>query len=346
MKSFTLFVFFLGCAISVFAQNPDEQLLRAALIGDIKEVENALANGAHIEAKTGLGWTALLRAANQGYTEIVRILLDKGANIEAKGSEGNALVYAVWNGHIRTAKLLLERKANIYTRSMIPTIIFAANNGHLEIVKMFLDAGIDVNTKDEIAGYGGDGSIRENTIITETALTEKEIESLQSVSKTTRSSDTMPKIEADKTIHLLPELQYFPTIGLPNHLGGATLLIWASQNGHTEIVRLLLDRGAKVNEPDTFDNFALYVATSGKHLDTVRLLLDRGADINQIGKMFDTTALICAVRVGSVDIVRLLIKHGAEVNIKESGGKTALKIAKEKNRTEIIKILEKAGAKE
>jgi len=344
MKTIKIFIIFFGLTVSIFAQNTDEQLLRAAFIGDIKAVKYALNNGANIEATNHRGWTALIRAANQGYTNIVRLLLDNGANIEAVCGEGTALVHASWHGHTKTVKLLLEHNAKVFTCVMLPTIIFAANNGHKEIVKLFLDAGVYVNIKDEIGGYGGPGLEEQNTEDTELKLTDKEILSLKSTPKTT-NTDTTPKIESDKTMHLLPELSYFPTIGLPNHLGGATIIIWASQNGHTDIVHLLLDRGADVNAMGMYGNYALYVATKGNYIDTIRLLVDRGADINQKGTWATTTALICAVKNGSIDIVRLLLERGADVNIKDYDGNTALSIAKKNKNTEIIQILENAGAK-
>jgi ankyrin repeat protein len=54
--------------------------------------------------------TALSAAASSGHTEIVQLLLDKGANINAADlNGGTALYYADWNGHTEIVQLLLER---------------------------------------------------------------------------------------------------------------------------------------------------------------------------------------------------------------------------------------------
>ena len=54
-------------------------------------------------------------------------------------------------------------------------------------------------------------------------------------------------------------------------------LVWASSNGHLEIVRLLLEHGADVHARD--DEVLIWASRNG-HLEVVRLLLNKGADIH------------------------------------------------------------------
>jgi hypothetical protein len=83
----------------------------------VKVVAFLLENGANIndkEYRDLIDQTPLIIAAQNGCTDIVRILLDAGANIEHKNDQGeNALISAAQEGHIDTVKLLLEAGADI-----------------------------------------------------------------------------------------------------------------------------------------------------------------------------------------------------------------------------------------
>ncbi|NCF69896.1 MAG: hypothetical protein GWP61_28460, partial [Chloroflexi bacterium] len=75
--------------------------LDAAFNGDTKAVEDLLAEGADVNVKDGIGFTALFRAARSGHTETVKLLLAKGAdpNVKLPTSGTTALMYAALNGH-------------------------------------------------------------------------------------------------------------------------------------------------------------------------------------------------------------------------------------------------------
>lgn len=59
---------------------------------------------------------------------------------------------------------------------------------------------------------------------------------------------------------------------------GMSLLHWAADRGHTEIVRCLLEKKINVNMQDDEGQTALHYAASCGHLDIIRVLLDHGAD--------------------------------------------------------------------
>ena len=63
--------------------------------------------------------------------------------------------------------------------------------------------------------------------------------------------------------------------------------MYAAQEGHEEILRLLLENGADVNAKDRSKKTALHMAADKGHVSTLKLLLKNGADINSVSSAFD-----------------------------------------------------------
>jgi ankyrin repeat protein len=122
-----------------------------------------------------------------------------------------------------------------------------------------------------------------------------------------------------------------------------------SNASQIEVVRILVDAGADVDEQ--FDNgiTALMLMSILRQTETVRVLLEAGADVNATNNADGGTALIFAVYGGSTDTVSLLIESGADLNATDAGtgdddGRTALSYAEEKDHAEITEVLKRAGA--
>lgn len=117
----------------------------------------------------------------------------------------------------------------------------------------------------------------------------------------------------------------------------------ALQIHNLDIVKLLLDRGANVNEPSVNDknpyNTPLMIAAWSGELDEVKLLVENGACINQQDKGNGFTALIKATYKKNIDVVEYLLSKGADRTICSFERKTALDYAYEKNYKDIIKVL-------
>ena len=127
-----------------------------------------------------------------------------------------------------------------------------------------------------------------------------------------------------------------------------TALMWAATNGHTDIVKLLLDRGADIDAVYRDGNNALTLAATNGHANTVKLLLDRGADIDHVSK-YGKTVLIETARFwprsdGNTDTVKLLLDRGADINAVDTSGNTALIFAAEYAPIDTVKLLLKMGA--
>ena len=99
----------------------------------MRNLRSSSARYSDIDLRTSAGCTALELAAANGYDDVVRFLLERGANFKGDGVEQcTALQAAVQNGHLQTVKLLLTAGARMHRQSngLAPTLQHACNNGH------------------------------------------------------------------------------------------------------------------------------------------------------------------------------------------------------------------------
>ena len=121
-------------------------------------------------------------------------------------------------------------------------------------------------------------------------------------------------------------------------------LLKASKNGYTEIAKLLIDKGAKLNIVDKNGKTPLFIASSSGHVETAELFLNEDDEIDSFnaGGM---TPLMGASKNGKTETANLLIRRGADLNACNNQKCTSLMFAIRNEDIEMIKILVKAGAK-
>lgn len=298
---------------------------------------------------------ALMKAARKGHTEVVKTLLENGANINAQDEDGEtALIVAAQNGHTETVKILLENGADVniiatyasYYRNLSTAdlrakdydgntaLAKAAHRGAVEIVKMLLDAGAKVNIKDEFG-----------TPLTQAAENDH-IEIVKILLENGATVDLMAlvKVKNEEILELL--VSKIEKVDARNEQGNTALKL-AVKHYNATVAKLLLENGADVNTRNDLGWTMLMEAADNTDTKTVKVLLVAGADVNAKDK-HGYTALMRAVYTlyPETEIVKLLLDTGTDVNAESTWGETALQLAKEKNIPEIIDLLKSVGAKE
>lgn len=120
---------------------------------------------------------------------------------------------------------------------------------------------------------------------------------------------------------------------------GRTALMYAAFNGHTPVLKKLLEKGASINLRDPNGRTALMMAASGPYPDAVRLLLENGADPNLTDKVEHFTALMFAASEGQLEIVKILIFHKADPLMKDIDGDDAYNFALNNGHKEVSALL-------
>lgn len=126
-----------------------------------------------------------------------------------------------------------------------------------------------------------------------------------------------------------------------DEIDGVTALYIACETGNAGLAKLLIDRGANVNLPVTWQRTPLYAANKAGHADIVKLLLDHGADPNQEAKA--QTPLHVAAENGCLQCVIHLVDAGANVNAL-SNGSPPIHLAKLAGHEDIVAYLRGHGA--
>jgi ankyrin repeat protein len=121
----------------------------------------------------------------------------------------------------------------------------------------------------------------------------------------------------------------------------ATPLMRAADGARVDVMRLLLDKGARVNESDLWGHTALtYALGRGEaHEGAVRLLLAAGADPNPVNTSTGQTPLHLVARTGNSEVARLLVAAGADPRLRDGADRTPLEVARVHKRWRLVPVL-------
>ena len=295
--------------------------LNAALVrGYLDIAQILLDHGAVGENMGDHDQTGLYIASSRGYANVVRSLVDLGANLNARCLDHDTvfgdqvwwtpLHAAIYNDHPDIAVLLLEGGADPETRSSEDqtALGMASSRGQANVVRSLIDRGADLNAKSK--DWDDDGYDVE-------------------------CAPLLIAIEENCQDIVLLLLE-----------GGADTEIWnssketplhmASCYGWPDIVQQLISHGADLNAESEFGFTALHEASLDGSPEISRILLEHGANPNALDR-WGRTALYWAE---NATVVELLLEYGVNVDVRDNEGWTPLhKAAKRLNLQVLVALL-------
>ena len=312
-------------------------LIWAAATGQLEVIKCLCKLGADLNHKDCRGNTALIKAASRRYLKVFIYLLDRDTSLNYK-ADNIALLWAARYGQLEVVKYLLELGADLNHQDNegYTALFLAARYGKLEFVKYLQELGADLNHQNN-KGY--------TALIWAAATGQLEVvKFLCELGADLNHKDNVGNTALVKAIELdqLEVVKYLQEQDAElNHQDkeGYTALLWAAATGQLEVVKCLCELGADLNHQDNEGNTALLLAARYGKLEFVKYLQELGADLNhQNNKGY--TALIWATANGQLEVVKCLCELGADLNHQNNEGNTALNIALRENYAEVAKYLQ------
>ena len=299
---------------------------------DVQSVEKLLEEGCDlnqlIEVSLRKSVTPLMVACELGQVDIVKLLLERGAEVDKQGSDfWTALIVAVVSENAEVVKVLVEHGADVdYAVGWGDNIakspfLLGCEKGLVIMVKAMLPKSkCKFMYTAYIYAMKGDHNEVAQLLLSEVSEVEANAMRLGLFCREGMFGEAKELLEGN---HVSPFINYF----LEHN---ASPLMEASGKSQNKMIELLLDNGANINLQNDNGMTALIVAVRNLRCDTVKLLLDKGAnaDLKMRG---GNTALVELILYASdsatedkvTKIIQLLVEH-ADVNIQNDKGQTAL----------------------
>lgn len=259
--------------------------------------------------------SAFIIATEQNDTEMMRLLLKKGAKISYQsGCDDSPMSIASKNNNVEAIKLLIEMGADVNekVREGHTPLLNAACYNSMEVAKILIEEGADVNEK----AYG-------KTALLWALRTGSERTALLLIEK---GADIFAKSEHTEYSFL-------------NHEDGNSALHFASAQNLKNVVVLLVERGLDVNYKNSNGSTPLHVANS----ELVSLLVENGSNVNEKNNQ-GVTRLHRDAWDGKWDVVNYLLNNKASIDAISNEGETPLMYAIEEGEFKTVKLLLNKGA--
>lgn len=303
------------------------------------------------------GYTPLMYAVSHGTTQaqadwaaMTQLLLDNGANPNLTNSHGEAALNLARQSGDQAVLAVLQRRGAkdtlVYAGlSRVESMLKAARSGDVFKLEQLLQEGADPNAADNngvlpLLAAAYEGQLEASRVLIEGGAEVNYV-------PVGLSEFALAKSHAPLSERELMEAA----------ARGDTALHAAVRQGHLEVARLLLERGAEIGLVNRHGETPLLVAADEGRLALTKLLLAEGADPNVTEQdnrrnrlalakhaMGRDSVLIVAVENGHLAVAQALIEAGADVDYRGFSGRTALYVAVENGQRNLVQLLLEQGA--
>ena len=299
---------------------PSGVLGRVAWLGLAKTAKALVKWGVEVNPSDGLYNNSPLHlAVDARHTAVVKVLIRAKCDVNSRIGDGyTPLHLAAARGNPEIVKRLLdagaEREAE--TTGLLTPLQLATTGAKQKALEVLLEAGADMN-------HGSDG--------------DDDAQSWEA--KPLVHAAMMGYTECGRLL-----LKYNADVKAV--FGNRTALYHAAAKGHIKVCRLLLENGADPNENPAGFDLILLVAVEDENIDLVTLLLNMGARIEEEDSSdgWRNTALSRAAGTGNKELVELLLKRGADVNHCGKGSQFPLYVASYSSDPDMVNLLLDSGA--
>ncbi|XP_046567998.1 serine/threonine-protein phosphatase 6 regulatory ankyrin repeat subunit A-like [Haliotis rubra] len=298
-----------GAKLSL-VDNLGVNILQAACLGgDVEVVKYVLSQDrVDINGRVRCGRTPVMLAAENGHFEVMELLVGKGANLSLVDKRGNNILHcACRRGDVEVVKYIVSKKMvdiNSRERKNKTPLMVAGVWGHEAVVGLLVKQGANQALRDK----------RGNNIL--------------------HLACQGGHVEVVKYIISLETVDV-------NCRGWrkTTPVMCAGQNGHKDVVELLVNNGANLLLRNSRKNNILHTACHGGHIEVLKYVLSRNTvDINSRGNDNKTPVMV-AGRRGHRDVVELLVDQRANLLLRDARSNNILHLGCQEGHVDVVKYV-------